>query len=124
MKIVLKTKRNYVKYHRLLWNEIIKYINEHDVSECISVDHDSCSSIKVIVFNKLFDNNISNICNYCFGCQYSELQNGDCCKHCLFQFKNFNSCLGGIYSKFEHATTNKEAIKYATIIRDFPIRKD
>lgn len=119
-----KTAKGYYRYHKILWNAIIRLIREHKRKKQWLFS----SQIKEIAFNKTFSFEIEV---YCFPCVWS-IENGsvDCSYSCLLKCKNYSSniykCLDGVYQRFQNATWEdnyNEAIKLASKIRDMPMKK-
>ena len=112
-------KENFVAYHKILWQAIIDEIKKSGVE-------DDRTEIKRQVYYDMFEFNVEH---QCFGCEYSKLRYGYWeCSFCFFKGQqntaNMNSnCLDGNWAKYQDATTKKEAIKYARLIKNFPVRK-
>jgi len=124
IKFFPEVKENYVAYHKILWQAIIEELKALR-GMCIKRDCEFklAHTFKVGVFNKLFEFK-QHTKNHCFPCHYCHVN----CKKCLFDANNDweGDCLSGMWSKFNDALeekNKKEAIKYARIIKNFPIRK-
>jgi hypothetical protein len=110
----LNHKRDCVRGHRKLWNEIIRRLKDGVTNNIISIKRES----KEFLFPNVY------IMASCFGCHWS-CKNGEYnCDHCLFKLKkkNPNNCLDGLWKKIENSNSQKERIRLAIKIRDFPVK--
>lgn len=130
MALKLKTKADYVRAHKKLWNGIIK---ELQTKELTSLFHNEITYIKNLVIFNLYAENAHDVEANCFGCHYSSLENyNGTCKDCLFAITlgkrrpsaPLRGCLNGLWGKITRAKNTKTAIRLAEQIRDFPVRKD
>ncbi len=123
--INLLRKKRFHYYHKLLWNGIIKELEKkpnNNSSGCTG------SKIKLKVYDQLFSLRVHD---FCFGCEIAKrnkkYQYGKLCVYCMFDIKKMNGCLDGNWRAYclECYVVNwQEAIKYATLIRDFPVKKE
>lgn len=101
-----RTKAEYVKYHKILWNEIIRLLKKGK--------YDTGFGIKRYAFNNKF---LCNIVACCFGCEWVKRKHSQGgCRKCFF--KVVTPCLDEIWDKFD----NKPRIVLAKKIRDFPVK--
>jgi hypothetical protein len=115
IKIVLKKKSDFLEYHKILWNGIIKYIKEHGLLEGYSNGY----KIKKKVYKELFQGEPIQDC--CFGCEYTKFTEKPTCSGCLFEITQ--SCLDGNWVGFFNLSTSETAISFATKILNFPVKK-
>jgi hypothetical protein len=112
----LKTKEDYVRAHKKLWNGIIKEIIE---KRYFNYD------MKVKVFKRLFGKQF-RITEYCFGCAWLNKNNKEytqCYKGCLFKVKKNTACLNNLWCKIISCDDVSDLLDTAEKIRDFPVRK-
>jgi hypothetical protein len=116
IQLVERTIKDYHYWHKYLWDKIIKKIKEGDTLH-----------LKHKAWNSIFDFNIQG---NCFGCEWAKVERGNkqknLCGYCFFDIRNDgkNTCLDGNYNEFCNYRKMKERIKYATIIRDYPLKKE
>ena len=91
----------FYKEHQLMYTQIIEFISKHGVWPI--------NDLKTFYVGYL------NLRNNCFGC---ELTDGKYCYDCFLNLFQQNACSIGIYQRLCAATTKKEAIKYATLVKN------
>ncbi len=117
-------------YHILLWDEIIKLIDKMNQKEFNNTGN---IDVKITAFRNLFGTGIK-IRAMCFGCQWGKEQQQqqqptNFCSGCLFEvdfyeLDLFEFCLNNIWKMYSNSYYKHEAIKYAKLIRDFPLKKE
>ena len=109
---IIRTKKMFMYYHKLVWNEIVELLESKEVEPTTHV-----ITIKSKAMYNLFNTRI-DVLYGCFCCEYKVNH-----KTNLFKVKcnihDIRTCLNGIYEKFRRASTYKTKIKYAKLIRDF-----
>jgi hypothetical protein len=128
MKKISKFPKNKKQFHRChvkMWGFI------YTLGESKIIKFNDVYDVKDFVFEKCFSFD-KGVAARCFPCHWRIEKAGylDCNKSCLLITKNKDSseedCLNGNFQLFIDAIENrngKDAIKYAKIIRDFPLRK-
>jgi hypothetical protein len=134
-RLILKTKRDYIKAHKLLWNGIIEHLRLHGAD--IIHEFDATPEFKQYIIKQYIIKQIWNtrkeIPGCCFGCAWAhkqrhgyEYEKDFCNKCCLFTILPQESCLNGLWNRFCYLFNNDNIdnmIIIATKIRDFPVRK-
>jgi len=130
-KNIKKNAKTYLMCHKVLWNLIIKLIEEwkpNSLSHYAIANQFYLKNFKKEAWNIIFHEDINIYCN-CFGCEWSknkiEYFSDNKCSFCLFKVKNAHygkQCLDGNWKHFTQASTQTVAIIYAKLIRDFPTR--
>ena len=113
IKHIKKTASNYLYWHKIFWNRIIKNI-EIDKFLAFNISY---KKMKRFTFDEMFD---CKILDYCFGCEWND---GHACFGCLFDADNTQLCLNGHWKLYREAKTKEEAVEYAKLIRDFPVKE-
>lgn len=121
MKPKLKTKTDYVRAHRKMWNEVIRILKRNEASS------DGICDIKKEAVYKLWGH--ITLAGNCFGCQYTKDTGDGSCHSCMFKTDVDNSgstyrCLNGLWAKIVDSKSTKRKIKLAVKIRDFPVKKE
>ena len=109
-----RTKAEYIKYHRILWQAIIDYIKKNGIEFGLI-------NIKRNCFNRIFELK-KYIHSYCFGCEWAKRKRF-VCTNCIFDVDIRLSCLNNTYKKYKYSNTKKTALKYARLIKDFKINQ-
>jgi len=92
----------FYKEHQLMYTQIIEFINKHGVRPINDL--------------KYFYTRHLRLRNNCFGCELAKSDRF--CYSCFLNLFQQNACSIGIYQRLCAATTKKEAIKYATLIKN------
>lgn len=124
MKLVLKTKADYVRAHHKLWGLIANVLQYK--TGINPEDFDSGFELKQHCFQHLWGH--CYITDSCFGCEYAfrKSTTGSICSDCLFDCMTNSNCLNGMWLQFcihfKERNFN-EASEIAIKIKKFPVRK-
>ena len=112
MKLVLKTKQDYINAHKKLWNAIVNHMKETHTKFKFEM--------KRSIIKSLWSTN-RHIQDDCFGCEYSQQYSCDC-DTCLFQINEI-SCLNGLWWYINmNDISFKQSLSLAKAIKNFPIK--
>jgi L-rhamnose mutarotase len=117
----LKTKEDYVQYHRTIWKEVVALAKSID-SRKFPI---SAYGLKKAAFANLnFSENVASC--LCLGCKYVKDHKYTLCQascaYCLFDLQDISlGCLDGLYNRLNEATKS-EFLEIAELILNFAVK--